>query len=531
MKSAFLGLCLILLPSLQAAQVEVPEGWHLKSYEESERYGISLPEAYELLKGKKSKTVIVAVIDSGIDVEHEDLADIMWVNEDEVAGDGKDNDGNGYIDDVHGWNFLGGKDGDVSHETLEMTRLYRKLKPKYDGKERDDIKKKERAEFDLYQEVKKDFEESVAQANGNIERYKDIEKQYGRFEKLIRAYLDKGEDEEITPQDLLSFESSDSIVSRAQALLAAITMAGLDESYFGETIEYFQGQLDYNLNPDFNARDIIGDNFADKKEKIYGNNNYEGPDARHGTHVGGIIAAIRGNDLGAEGVADNVRIMTIRAVPDGDEYDKDVANAIYYAVDNGAQIINMSFGKAYSPEKSVVDEAARYAESKGVLLVHAAGNDGKDTDQGKNFPHAEPLKGKSISTWLEIGASSWGTEDALVASFSNYAQKRVDLFAPGTEIYSTVPDDKYENLQGTSMAAPVVSGVAALLMSYFPELSAKDVKEILMDSATDLGDMEIVLPGSDRENPTLVKFKELSKTGGIVNAKSAVEMAQKKTGK
>jgi subtilisin family serine protease len=288
-----------------------------------------------------------------------------------------------------------------------------------------------------------------------------------------------------------------------------------------EAVDYYGVIVNYGYNENFDSREIVGDNISNLQEKNYGNNDVKGPDSNHGTHVAGIIAADRNNNLGIKGIADNVKIMVVRAVPNGDERDKDVANAIIYAVDNGAKIINMSFGKSFSPQKEAVDKAVRYAEQKGVLLVHAAGNDSEDIDVNKNYPSKFYLDGKEAKNWIEVGASSAGSDEDLVGSFSNYGRKMVSLFAPGVEIYSTVPDNKYKNNDGTSMASPATAGVAALLMSYFPELTALQVKDILMKSSRKFDNLKVQKPGGGK-----VDFNQLSASGGLVNAYEAVKMAK-----
>jgi cell wall-associated protease len=291
-------------------------------------------------------------------------------------------------------------------------------------------------------------------------------------------------------------------------------------------VDHYSTAVEYGYNLEFNSRSIVGDDPKNLYEKGYGNNDVEGPDARHGTHVAGIIGANRKNEIGIKGIADNVRIMSVRAVPNGDERDKDIANAILYAVDNGAQIINMSFGKSFSPHKEVVDKAVKYAESKGVLIIHAAGNDGDDLDKESNYPTKVLKNGVESKTWLEIGASSWGADGNFVGSFSNYGKKSVDLFAPGVQIYSTVPNNNYEDLQGTSMACPATAGVAALIMSYFPDLTADQVKNILTESTRKFDGLKVTKPGSADEVP----FSQLSATGGLVNAYEAVRLAEKTKG-
>jgi subtilisin family serine protease len=307
---------------------------------------------------------------------------------------------------------------------------------------------------------------------------------------------------------------------RAKELFLRLAEAGISPQDVADAKEEFTSRMQYGLNPSYNPRAIVGDDYMNTAQRGYGNADVMGPDAKHGTHVAGIIGAVRGNGVGVDGIAPAVKIMMVRAVPDGDERDKDIANAIRYAVDNGAQVINMSFGKAFSPQKSAVDEAVRYADAHGVLMVHAAGNDAENSDMKPSFPTPVYLSGGRAQNWIEVGASSWKGGDSLVASFSNYSHTLVDVFAPGVDILSTVPGGNYERLSGTSMASPVVAGLAALLMDYFPKLTGADVKRIIIESAAHYPDQSVERPGGGS-----VKFGELSATGGIVNAYQAVKMA------
>jgi subtilisin family serine protease len=504
-----------------------PENWFHLDAENSGIAGISTEEAYkELIKGKEARReVVVAVIDSGIDIEHEDLQGKIWVNADEVAGNGKDDDGNGYIDDVHGWNFIGGKDGqNVNYDTYEITRLYRSLSDKYEGKTAEEVADKE--EFALYQEVKTEFESEVNKMREQAAGFMGFYERYELAKLQLREALGK---EDYTEEEVEAFKPEDDKLKEAKAVLQFAVLNGLSDEQMQEGNEYFTRFLKYNYNPDYNSREIVGDNYTDLNDRYYGNNDVEGPDAQHGTHVAGIIAAVRGNDQGMDGIAEPVKIMVIRAVPNGDERDKDVANAIYYAVDNGANIINMSFGKAYSPQKEAVDAAVKYAEEKGVLLVHAAGNEGKDIDMENNFPTKRFLNSKKTApNWLEVGASSWGGATNFVGDFSNFGRKTVDVFAPGVDIFSTTPDNKYESLSGTSMAAPVTTGVAALIMAYYPDLSAEDVKKIITKSSVKYKRFKVNMPGEEDPLNT-VRFKKLSTSGGIVNAYEALKLAERKS--
>lgn len=507
-------------PELPAdSAITAPVNWFNLDAEQYFVQGVSTEKAYEFLKGKKSEKVVVAVIDSGVDIEHEDLQGKIWVNEDEIPGNGIDDDQNGYVDDVHGWNFIGGADGShVDQDTYELTREYVKLKQKYEGVSLDDIPKKEQ---EYYVHIMDEFEKKRGEMEQQYSGFQFFAKSYTRSSKLLEAYLDV---EEVTADMLGDIESEDEVVQTSVSIMDYALSMGFSKDQFQEYEDYYSGGLEYGYNPDFDPRHIVGDNYEDLSERYYGNNDVDGPDSRHGTHVAGIIAANRNNDLGMQGIAENVAIMAIRAVPNGDERDKDIANAIYYAVDNGAKVINMSFGKSYSPQKEAVDKAVQYAESKGVLLVHAAGNSSEDIDEMPNFPTKKFADSrKEADNWIEVGASSWKSDEAFVAEFSNYGRKTVDVFAPGVDLYSTTPEQQYENLSGTSMASPVTAGVAALIMSYYPELDAEQVKEIILESTVKLGKMKVIRPGQEDE---LVGFDKLSRTGGVVNAYEAIKLAE-----
>lgn len=519
-----LAFCAVL--SLNA-QEKAPENWFNLDFEKDNVRGVSTERAYsELIKDKKGQEIIVAVIDGGVDYFHEDLKNIMWVNKGEIPNNGKDDDGNGYIDDIHGWNFIGGHDekGEITHvdgDNLEVTRVYTMLYPKYGFISKKQVAKADAKEYETFLEAKKSFEENLLNAynmmiviNGRMSMIS------ADIEKLKKAM---GVDE-ITDENLDAFETEDEELKKIIGQYSSLK-GGQD---------YFQAQLDYYYNPFVDTREIVGDNYTDLENRIYGNNDIKGPDSSHGTHVSGIIAAQRGNDLGMDGVANNVRIMGVRAVPGGDERDKDVANAVYYAVDNGAKIINMSFGKKFSPYKEYVDEAFKYAESKGVLLVHAAGNSAEDIDVIGHYPTGVMKKDNhAYSTWMDIGASDWKSDNTgFVADFSCYGDQTVDLFAPGVDIYATWPEQKYKAISGTSMATPVVSGVAALVWSYYPNLTAQQLREILINSGVDYSAEKVNMPGTrhrgkdGKPEVKMTKFSKLSEHGKIVNAYNALKLAE-----
>lgn len=507
-------------------QKALPADWFLLDPETDFFQGASAERVYNtLLKGKPSRTVIVAVIDSGVDIYHEDLKDVIWVNTKEIPGNGIDDDKNGYADDVYGWNFIGGKNGNVNEDTYELTREYVRLKPKYEQLDEKKISKKQQAEYAYWKDIKSKFDRRAKEAASQYNLYHSVYQNISFANDTLKKILNVAR---LTYQMVDTLKPSTPVKSFAKnAMNVLFKNSGPDadpEEFLLELkdiVHYYEVQALYGYNENFDSRQIVGDDYNNPYERAYGNNDVKGPDAEHGTHVAGIIAANRKNNLGIKGIADNVKIMSVRAVPNGDERDKDVANAIYYAVDNGAHIINMSFGKSYSPQKEVVDKAVWYAESKGVLLIHAAGNDGKNSDQDINYPSRFYNNGKECKTWLEVGASAWGADNSLVGSFSNYGKKTVDFFSPGVRIYSTIPENKYKNNDGTSMASPATAGVAAMLMAYFPDLTATQVKEILRQSTRKFDNLKVATPGSGEETT----LKDLSITGGLINAYEAVKLA------
>lgn len=510
------------------------KGWGGADLIEDTIPGMSVRKAYkEILNQVPGKTVIVGVIDSGIDDEHEDLDDVMWVNEDEIPNNNIDDDNNGFVDDIHGWNFL----GDIVEENLEMTRIYRDYKDKYENVNPSTLSASEREEYELYQEAKAAYEKQYNEALSNKARYEGMLQQLQMAHEAISEELGT---EDYSKAQLAALEPETEEMQQYKGFLTQMfnytdegIPAFIDQVKQG--VDYFEGRLTSHFNPELNSREILGDNPNDLSDVGYGNNDVSGPDpekkdAKHGTHVAGIIAAERDNNIGIKGVADNVKIMAIRAVPDGDEYDKDIALAIRYAVDNGAKIINTSFGKGFSTHPEWVRDAIRYAAENDVLIVNAAGNDGMDLDENMVYPNDQTPENpvEIADNVLTVGALNYDYGSDLVAGFSNYGKSNVDVFAPGVEIWSTTPNDEYEFLQGTSMAAPAVSGVAAVIRSRFPKLTAAEVKHIIMDSG--LTTDAVVEAGGDPNNTK--DFSELSTSGKMANLYNALilasQVAQKK---
>lgn len=507
----------------QAQDLKTKPNWQNLDFEKDSLRGMSVERAYsEILKGKSTKTVIVGIIDSGIDIKHEDLQGKFWVNEKEIAGNGKDDDGNGFVDDINGWDFIGGADGtDINQEQVELTRLLKKYTTKFGENPKKRLIRKNKAEYELYQEIKKEYEEKSQDGKNFLPMYKQMYQNYQVAAKTLKDYL-KTETINESVVDAIDDAQADRKVRAAKQFILKFYEMGATESDLRDAVQHYEEETLYNYNLDFDARKVVGDKLNELQYGGYGNNEVTGPDAMHGTHVAGIIGANRNNDLGINGVATDVKIMVIRAVPNGDERDKDVANAIRYAADNGASIVNMSFGKKYSPEKKWVDDAVKYAQSKGVLLIAAAGNDNLDIDTDPQYPMKKYNDKKEAENWITVGALSWKDGKDIVANFSNYGQVGVDVFAPGVDIYSSVPNSKYEEKSGTSMAAPAVTGVAALLKSYFPALTATQIKKIILESSVKIPSEKVYIPGSQE----IVKFGELSNTGGIVNAYQAIKMAE-----
>ncbi|MEP7372965.1 MAG: S8 family peptidase [Chitinophagaceae bacterium] len=511
-----------------AQKSEVPKGWHLLDSKENGFYGISMDKAYEFVKSKnlKSSPVIVAVIDSGIDTLHEDLKSILWHNTKEIPGNGIDDDKNGYVDDVYGWNFLGGRDGsNVERDSHEAARIYHKFKAKWGENEvsKSSLTSADLKEFEMWSKAKEDV---IGDINPlDVIQVKRMYKDMIAGDSIIRKDLGK---DEYNCKELVDYTPSVDVSKRVKRILTNICRAnGDDEISNVMIIDELDGDIRKfeaaDKEPKAYRSEIVKDNYNDLNDKFYGNSNVmvSKSSALHGTHVSGIIAAVRNNGLGIDGVADNVRIMMIRAIPDGDEHDKDIALAIRYAVDNGAKVINMSFGKGFSPEKKWVDDAAKYAESKNVLLVQAAGNDHKDLDTTLNFPTPVFEDGTKARNWITVGASGDPIAGGLTANFSNYGKKQVDVFAPGVKIYSTVPGgNTYQFLQGTSMASPVVAGLAAFLLEYYPGLSPQQVKSVIEKSTKNPGE-KVKDPGTGEE----VDLSDISVSGGLVNAYEAIKLA------
>jgi subtilisin family serine protease len=505
-----------------AKLADAPVNWWLLDPVTDHIPGIGFFRAQrELLAGQQPKrTVVVAVIDNGVDTAHAQIRPHLWTNPNETPGNGVDDDHDGFVDDVYGWDFIGGKNGDVNHDTFELTRLaggcmdtakVRSVPEPYRGRCHDLI------------EQLADKGNEVQQTLQAIARISSI---YAQILPLLKGVTNDSP----TVASVRAITTTDPAIDRAQKAYLQLASQGITPDVVAEAKDEYTSQMQYGLNTKYDPRPIVGDDYPDTTIMRYGNADVTGPGALHGTHVSGIIGGLPTTvrDSTVQGIDQAVKMMVIRVVPDGDERDKDVANGIRFAADHGAQVINMSFGKSQSPYKALVDAAVRYADSKGVLMVHAAGNDAADVDSSDNFPNQNYLGGGRAVNWIEVGSSSWKGGDSLVAPGSNYGRRNVDVFAPGHDIYSTVAGGGYKSESGTSMASPMVAGLAALIMSYYPNLTVAQVRQIILDSSTRFGDLQ-AYAGAGSEKESHGRFADLSVSGGIVNAYAALKLAAQRS--
>jgi subtilisin family serine protease len=520
-------LCAPFLLSAQKQKIAHPlPNWQNLDFKESGMFGISTEKAYkELLGDKKHVPVVVAVIDGGVDINHEDLKNSIWTNPGETEDNNIDDDKNGYADDVHGWDFIGSiAKGNVQYDNMELTRQLKQGLAKYKYAKVDTLKPDELVKYKQYQKMDRELNLKIEEAQHNLEGILG-------FNTVLERILREMGKTNPTFQDWERYQSQTwQVLGVRRAVLENWPEDGFKafkEDEIDAEIKQLRERINFHYNLDFESRDTVGDNYFNSNEHFYGNPNVGGPGDDHGTHVSGIIGAARDNDLGVKGVANDVRIMSVRTVPNGDERDKDVANAIRYAAANGAKVINMSFGKPYSQDKKAVDEAVKFAMSKDVLIIHAAGNDNLDVDTAKNFPNKTYADNSGVADgWIEVGASGFLDDQNLKASFSNYGKNTVDVFAPGVQIRSSVSGSHYKVYDGTSMASPVVAGLAALIRSYYPKLSAVQVKEIILKSVTKIDHrVELKVNNSEKDKKFKLDFADLCQTGGIVNAYDALKLA------
>lgn len=497
--------------------------WQNLDLKKDSVFGVSTEKAYnELLPLKKGKTIVVAVIDGGTDTSHEDLRSVVWTNVKEIPANNKDDDHNGYIDDVHGWNFIGSAKGNINQDNNELTRLIRKQKAFYDSLAFTKAQSLDTLAYNKYKIKLAEYDQQVTLTKNMVKGITNFKNTLDTIVKIIGK-------KEPTTEDFGKFiprspEQDNALKTIILLLKRNMNLQAINTQQINNPLQYFQNQLDYALNLNYDPRSLVGDDYNNVEDRLYGNADVIGPAAEHGTHVAGIIGANRHNSIGLKGVAEPVKIMPVRVVPTGDERDKDVANGIRYAVANGASIINLSFDKPYSSNKKAVDEAVKYAMSKDVLIIHSSGNGGLDLDSNIRYPNRIYEDGDIAKAWIEVGASGFTDDSTLVALFSNYGRSSVDVFAPGVRLYSSIPISNYAFFDGTSMAAPIVSGIAALVRSYYPKLTAEQVKGIILQTVVKPSHNVTIGIGSNKKS---VPFYRLCLSGGIINAYNALKLAEK----
>ena len=488
--------------------------WYNQDLAQNNIMGSSIDKTYnEIIRNlPQKKTVVVAVIDGGVDIYHEDLEGNIWINKDEIAGNGIDDDNNGYIDDINGWNFIGNKSGEnVYYENLEITRIVKSKDTNYKD----------------YSKAKELYEKELAKRKKQKDSYVNFKIAWEDSKNIIKEATGTTIKNQ---QDLLNINSTNQEVTQAKNFLLKKYSQGVNEELITRLINNTDKYLDYYLNLSFSARELVGDNPLDIEDKYYGNNNVIGGRADHGTSVTGVIAAKRNNGIGIDGIADSVKIMVLKSTPMGDERDKDIALSIIYAVDNGADIINMSFSKELSPQKAFVDSAVKYAEEQGVLIVHAAGNKGKNLDLNERFPSDIYLNGEEPTNWLNVGATQINLDREIIGEFSNYGKKHVDIYAPGVNIVSLDSTNTYIKTSGTSIAAPIVTGISALILSYYPDLTPEELITVLIESSYKVTKpKKILVPNLSNKKRKKAKFLSLSRSGGIINAYNAFKYIEENT--
>lgn len=518
--------------------------WHQKDYVSDGIPGISLEKWYHENKTKKNNSIIVALIDTQIDLKHEDLQGQFWTNSKEIPDNNIDDDHNGYIDDIQGWSFTGTKNnGYVVWSNYEYVRILRDWGPLYQNKTEDQISQKEINDYKEYLKAaemfrKKDsyYKNWLKSLNYNVSVFplvKDTLKYF--FPKEDYTYQQLDSMYKIHKINDKSYIQRRNDKDKDLGALIDYMMINLETNQKTlEAIKDKQTQIDSvvnkNLNINYNERLSIGDN-PSILEKGYGNNNISNTKEgyrliqNHSTMMAGVIGGNKNNTLGVKGILQNVKFMPLNISPSGDEHDKDIAMAVYYAVDNGAKIINMPLGKEFSLHKQWIIDAFKYAEKQNVLIVHSAGNSGLDIDKNPVYPNDTSLdiNVEFCNNFITVGSTNHILNDKFVSNYSNYGKENVDLFAPGEEIYTTAAGNSYKVDSGTSLSTPMVSGTAALIWTYYPTLTAKEVKEIILNSGTSY-DLEVIIPGTKDKK---IKFSELSKSGKVLNTYNAMILAKK----
>ena len=510
--------------------------WHWKDLEKDGVHGVSLFKAQQLLTDLKLKPtpIIIAILDGGIDTAHPQIKPMLWNNPKEIPGNALDDDKNGYVDDVHGWNFLGNAAGqNINKASDEKSRIYHRYKNEFKQDKLDssawDVKKKQ--DFYTWQQAAAE----IVFTDEDAANLSFIKMARNAVVKMGLILIKEIEDTNFTTEQLETFQPIGKLTADTKiSYLRTMQALGIDRisgyhSIVEDLNEYISGKdqsaVSIDTPPEDLRKKIIQDQYENLNDQYYGNNNITGPNAKHGTHVAGLAAGMVDTNFTKSNFSNPIQIMGVRVVPDGDEYDKDIALGIRYAVNNGAKIINMSFGKSFSPEQPWVDSAIRYAASKDVLIIHSAGNESYDLNNKSVYPspYSNVFKDKA-SNMITVGASSDPViAESILTEFSNYGNKIVDVLSPGNKIFSSLPNQQYGFLNGTSMSAPILSHIAALVRAYFPKLSATEVKEILLQSSWKPNDPNTLFPIPQKDQS--IKLNDISAEGGIINAALSIQNA------
>jgi subtilisin family serine protease len=510
--------------------------WHWKDLEKDGVHGVSLFKAQQLLVDLKLKPtpIIIAVLDGGIDTTHPQIKPILWRNPKEIPGNALDDDKNGYVDDLHGWNFLGNAAGEnINKASDEKSRVYHRYKNEFKQDKLDstswDLTKKQA--YKIWQQAAAE----IVFTDEDVDNLSFIKMARNAVVKMGVILIREIEDSNFTTEQLETYQPIGKLTADTKiSYLRTMQALGIDRlaghhSIVEDLNEYISGKeqsaVSIDTPPEDLRKKITKDQYDNFNDQYYGNNDITGPNAKHGTHVAGLAAGIVDTNFNKSNFNNPIQIMGLRVVPDGDEYDKDVALGIRYAVNNGAKIINMSFGKSYSPEQPWVDSAIRYAASKDVLIIHSAGNESYDLNSKSVYPspYSNVFKDRA-NNMMTVGASNDPViAESILTDFSNFGNQVVDLLSPGNKIYSSLPNQQYGFLNGTSMSAPVLSHIAALVRAYFPKLSATQVKAILLQSCWKPSDENMLFPIPKKDQSK--KLNEISAEGGIINAALCIQNA------
>ncbi|WP_420571375.1 S8 family serine peptidase [Kordia sp.] len=500
------------------------QDWQHKDIAKDSIAGISLDKAYECLKNIKGDTVLVAVLDTRLIKGNEDLKNLLWTNKDEIPNNNIDDDKNGYIDDIHGWNFLGNKNGAQEYRAnFEFVRVIRKFDPLFKGKKRQNIK--DTVNYDIYTKAKRTLQDEIHIVNQNILYLDSVKALRSETKKeLSKFYPDISLDVKVL-DSMLRTEKDSTIIKK----IIFLKEYDSNKQWYVNRYKRERRHLEIYYNKDYKERSVIKDNSNDLTDINYGNPTIFSdsiyPKHTHSIKVVSVLAANRTNNYGIKGVTNSSKIMMVTVSPFGDEHDKDIALGIRYAVDNGAKIINITFTKYFSLHSDWVREAIKYASRNNVLIVCSAGNYSKNLDNETPYPNDTDTTGNEVvDNLMMIGSSTPFANEFLVSDYSNYGKKNVDIFAPGEFIYTSIGKNNYNFTSGTSYSAPIVSGIAALIRSHYPNLTAAEVKQIIMKSGVSY-DIMVNKPSTSKEKE-LVPFSSLSKSGKIVNAYNALLMAE-----